>query len=1180
MEEINKKINELYNDQIKNPDSRKVFLDYIHSLTQDEIIEFLVHTRNEKIAYNIYINLDANIRNYKMLDILVEKYESKVFEGHIVSDKYSLLPNAFYLILLSTDPKIIDASIAERIINLLGEKIGGIYRYMPEETQTDELFLMANNDTYSMFPDGLNNELMQIYIDLWEDTKNQTPEKLDILLKNIDKYNLKGMRNKFLNEVFHSTRGNNEELFLKIFEKNFPDKTKEELEIILKKYNEIEQVIPNIHSMIDIELLDDKYAFLKAEQILYLSTGFSNNYFLETLKENIDNTIFKNMIIEIGKNEEYSNKNIDILVDNLFDWKDIINDKNIIKEAENNEDFLKKLLAILLTDSKNYFEINSVDDIYNYDEIKNKKCLQMLKGDLENKKVLGNQKKFALLELIYGIDYETAENYVNKYGTDIETLDFNDDEEKSKIKNFILGIKHIVECDDGVIDNLVSEYLKNGRLDFLTSIDSNKLLFNFGIEEKLIGIFTDLFQEKIDSSTKMRELKPIIKNGKKIENKIISPIDENGSFHYTEFSLFIRVEGAYSKWEPPKDYKKFYSQVTETHGNCESYINQSQIAAARSKTGAPTIAYFNANGLMLAAPWDIASSKANVRFSTTNTKWYYRCGIQFNTPEKLIDNTRHNHNETVFERIIGIDLEKKEVIKRTPGAALYIRDSFSSDLLVPENGTEAQWEEELKLAAQMGIPFIQVDKEGFAIQEEMLINEELKDLGGISSSKLSSVKTIEEMTGKKCETVDWSGRKKLPREELILDILNRFENNAVGLRFSKNYNKYFTEEKRQDVISSLMQIIDNEKEVDPKQYVEDLKTIEKFITQEKAKEYTSTNYRISYETPHSYMSLEREIDKRLVEAGERTDFIELKEKEIIFDNLKFIYNSGLYDYNKHHSVDHISKVLIFSNILANNEGLDSRETLLLSIAASLHDCSRRNLGDNNKSHARESAEDAKKILNNEDSPFKKYNLTNEEIRVIQMVIEYHETKESELGELEYDNSEDSVFPSGIKNLKEKYNIPEENMESVKRLCALLKDADALDRLRFSDFRSTLHVGFLHTQNAKDIRMLSFATLLNEQVAYGLIKKYYDRDYNDNLKNNSIKNLHGLRTKSSIGNTALTYDEMMLCLEELGIDFKKEAVMQDYSKAGITKTDIERAMDFIRKDIKKNYGIDFFEEIKN
>ena len=216
MEEINKKINELYNDQIKNPDSRKVFLDYIHSLTQDEIIEFLVHTRNEKIAYNIYINLDANIRNYKMLDILVEKYESKVFEGHIVSDKYSLLPNAFYLILLSTDPKIIDASIAERIINLLGEKIGGIYRYMPEETQTDELFLMANNDTYSMFPDGLNNELMQIYIDLWEDTKNQTPEKLDILLKNIDKYNLKGMRNKFLNEVFHSTNRQVFVVFLRI----------------------------------------------------------------------------------------------------------------------------------------------------------------------------------------------------------------------------------------------------------------------------------------------------------------------------------------------------------------------------------------------------------------------------------------------------------------------------------------------------------------------------------------------------------------------------------------------------------------------------------------------------------------------------------------------------------------------------------------------------------------------------------------------------------------------------------------------------------------------------------------------------------------------------------------------------------------------------------------------------
>ena len=90
------------------------------------------------------------------------------------------------------------------------------------------------------------------------------------------------------------------------------------------------------------------------------------------------------------------------------------------------------------------------------------------------------------------------------------------------------------------------------------------------------------------------------------------------------------------------------------------------------------------------------------------------------------------------------------------------------------------------------------------------------------------------------------------------------------------------------------------------------------------------------------------------------------EQNHFFKILKAISNSTVYkkytpELGKQHKLEHIQKVLLFSQIIAKNENIDENQTKILLVSAAFHDCGRIKDRDNGV-HGLESAEIAGEYL--------------------------------------------------------------------------------------------------------------------------------------------------------------------------------------------------------------------------
>ena len=159
----------------------------------------------------------------------------------------------------------------------------------------------------------------------------------------------------------------------------------------------------------------------------------------------------------------------------------------------------------------------------------------------------------------------------------------------------------------------------------------------------------------------------------------------------------------------------------------------------------------------------------------------------------------------------------------------------------------------------------------------------------------------------------------------------------------------------------------------------------------------------------------------------------------------------------------------------------------------------RNGNDGENEHAEAGAKIAGEYFTkNLTNPF---NINEEDIPIIQVVIHYHEHKEQELGKLNKD---------GILFLIKKYNAPSDKISEIEKLCMLLKDADALDRERFATY-GKLDPKYLRSKSAKTPQMLKYAKEINQAVAKEILKRIYGIE---NIKEeiDSVKLLEELKIK--------------------------------------------------------------------
>jgi len=687
-----------------------------------------------------------------------------------------------------------------------------------------------------------------------------------------------------------------------------------------------------------------------------------------------------------------------------------------------------------------------------------------------------------VLELAYGIDINEAQNLVYKYGQDIEEIETTSPSEET-LKKTLTALKLLVNYNMGEID-----YIYQENKDIILNWDELQYSNIATLEANSLNLYARLFDESCRWSETALESADF--NGKNV------PIAEITS----DFKTFVRVEGSYSYWEEPDNFADYLNNINpDNNGNCKSYIGNNLFAMARPK--GPAFGYNRCpqNSLNLFASWDIISDSANCSFSPGSVKWDFENGIQFRSPDKLLDFVRHNHNEAVTNRWY-FDEQSKTVKKEIPDFVLYTQSSLDQDIT-----QDPRWEMSVKAAAQLGIPIKIVNIEK-VLQRESEKVDKLKQI---------FLGQIENDTN-------------LSQEEILKRLIVEFENNRVSTRFTvdKVKSKYFTDDMREDLYSSIESRIESFKDADPEQYFALLQSMKTILTGEYEKAFSVNGTQV-----HGGADFDFIVDKMNHyndKVAENTNSVELSNGEMqeLISYIQAIDNTSYYDNNILHSIEHIGKVVLFSKILAKTSGLDEKTTKLLLAAAAFHD-SGRDGNDENHEHAEASAIQIKKYLEqNPDNPF---GITKENIGILQTAIHYHEHYESHRGQLDTDK---------IKELAKQYNVLPIYMQETKQICELLKDADALDRFRFAK-RGSLDTSFLKTLAAKNPEIMAYARNVNRNMAKQILQQIYGINENEIVQGEEILQLRNIRKKKEIESQG-KYVEPHLSMDELMKSFGLEA----------------------------------------
>ncbi len=190
--------------------------------------------------------------------------------------------------------------------------------------------------------------------------------------------------------------------------------------------------------------------------------------------------------------------------------------------------------------------------------------------------------------------------------------------------------------------------------------------------------------------------------------------------------------------------------------------------------------------------------------------------------------------------------------------------------------------------------------------------------------------------------------------------------------------------------------------------------------------------------------------------------------------------------SKIHGIDHNNRVAINSVLIAMNEGLleddKDNKTLDMVLSASYyHDIGRKKgiIVDNFGPHSKNSA---RKIKNMQLQYADGKQYTDEDKRTLQAITEAHEGKDSDM----------------LKVCK-KYKIEPDKVDYVMKLMTVLKDADALDRVRLDAntpirYKTDLDLKYLRTNTSKRLINASYQLeALSKKVEFDRILAYHTNE---------------------------------------------------------------------------------------
>lgn len=905
-------------------------------------------------------------------------------------------------------------------IDMLGEKKyrfiiedSDILRKIPEEYRTDKVILEA----IKKHPK---------YLDYADIDKENFEEILQIGYKNKLESIGRTTLSKQEIELMKKFARNNSSLFSTL---NLDILTPEIISSIGANNLEIIVRYENVQASI-IELTKDKDALISFGFVL--ENIKQNNLFITPLIEQLSATIRRDKKYvynpETKRYEVKTNDFIKLVSSRIQD------DSNHLSEEE------KIIISYLALNPQEANKIKNYGEILNFVSNKNAELDKVI--DSQNVTLIDAKNTY--LERIVGIDYATAIDLIKKYGNDPEQLlskyegkeleTYKEKAEKESLE-IIIKLKSLVEENDlGKIRQAYQEGIEKE--------DKTKSFERYKQSIILEGSLRRAYGRDMTQT--------LSKYNKENNTEFIEHTEDGQEYVVRKlngpFNRMISVMNAYRKSEAEGDmYDRWNtSTMANNHALCYSLIDASNPGTALFKNAKGviiSISGFDAEAVTATAPYDLCSD------SRENTTVTYR-QQRFYTAKNLPNQTRGMYSE--------IDIEIQDVSNGTTEYKKIQPTSIICFEKIDEDSIKASIELSKKLGRTIPIELIdrrelasqvktEIDglfeqfKSGEKLQPE-LVQQIITKFNNVRNAHMNSNLT-DELLGEKNENSEAMFNKSHLNEilsECIEVTKQRIEKGQVtkGLETVGQIKQFIKDEREKNVLMPTMyekQImagidVDIDYHIDEiqrtygKQEITSDARNESFKVLQNNQELSSPTFEIRYEKVTSW--------PQQLSFSEFRDNIDISE---IRSTVEEIHKKGYYSENKSYSEEHIARVAMFANAIANIEGIDGKTKKLLGETAKYYSAGR--VLDIAEEHYQEYSA---KIAGEELAG--RYSQTD--VGIVQAAIELQKYSSSKVNEQETERK------NKIDELCNKYNLSLSEGKRIDAIETYISDAVNLDKARF------------------------------------------------------------------------------------------------------------------------------------
>ncbi len=407
-----------------------------------------------------------------------------------------------------------------------------------------------------------------------------------------------------------------------------------------------------------------------------------------------------------------------------------------LKKYPDKKDQIRSNTIFLLTNYMSVMRVQNEEDILFLDERLDTRCNEIMNN-------IDKWDLYLVIEALllekFGLSHYEANYLVQRYGN-LDKDEPNLTEEDLKLLNILDTLSMIVNCKSKEKLAILSQTI--------SSKEELRISESFVLEQQIRQMYGRHLNNNITDFSQMKDTHLEEKYGV----KVYEALDEDNPH---DFMMLVSSLGAYRDTAVPDDYHEDWLRPKEeAHSFCTSLISSQMLGIARIKHCVLGFGNIPPENLLLVSPTDISTDQTAldvVRENPQNTKFWF--------PKKLIDQTRHTHNEMVIERSDGDQ-------KILPTCVIFVAEHFNPN--GQYFGKEyLLWQHALQAAEDFGIPIVVIDRSKVKAYEKDQINKALNDF-----------------------------KKSEPNCHLLIKpILTRMINNCIGLNNSNLWNKSgFTKE--------------------------------------------------------------------------------------------------------------------------------------------------------------------------------------------------------------------------------------------------------------------------------------------------------------------------------------------------------------------------------------------------